>query len=69
MTFTRVKSAGGPDAEYDVNTAELEANPDLYVVVDPEPVEVPRPTIYPEPTQAKDSKTSVGDTTKQEKKP
>lgn len=69
MTFTRVKSAGGPEAEYDVNTAELEANPSLYEVLDPEPVEVPRPVIYPEPKPAKETRTSVGDTTNQEKKP
>lgn len=57
--FVRVKSKGGPAAEYDIGVEELEANPDLYVVVDKEPVEFARDATYPEPVSV--PKTSVAD--------
>ena len=43
--FVRVKSAreGDPQHEFDVSVVELEANPDLYKVVDKRPVRDARP--------------------------
>jgi hypothetical protein len=67
MPFIRVRSKGGPDAEYDIGVDEATANPDLYEVIDGEPVEISRPATYPEPVKAKDPKTSVGDTLKENK--
>jgi hypothetical protein len=40
--FIRVRAASGPKHEYDAPVDEVEANPDLYVVVDKEPVAMPR---------------------------
>ncbi|WP_336647525.1 hypothetical protein [Microbacterium sp. MMO-10] len=49
MSFIRVRSAGGPDHEYDVPEATLYADPDAYVVVDGvEPSDVARPPSYVE---------------------
>lgn len=67
MPFIRVRSKSGPNAEYDIGVDEATANPDLYEVIDGEPVEVSRPATYPEPVKAKDPKTSVGDTPKENK--
>lgn len=52
--FIRVRSASGPEHEFDVAEALVGQNPDAYVVVDPEPVETPRPTTYlDQPVEAK----------------
>lgn len=48
MSFIRVRSKGGPDAEYDIGVEEATANPDLYEVIDSEPVDSSRPATYPE---------------------
>lgn len=52
MPFIRVRSKGGPDAEYDIGVEEATANPDLYDVIDGEPVERPRPATYPASAKA-----------------
>lgn len=49
MPFIRVRSKAGPDAEYDIGVEEATTNPDLYEVIDGEPVEQSRPATYPEP--------------------
>lgn len=51
MPFIRVKSASksDPQHEFDVSTIELDANPDLYEVVDKEPVDEPREPRYLSP--------------------
>lgn len=48
MGFIRVRgaSAGDPLHEFDASEAEVAANPELYVVIDPEPVDQPRPQKY-----------------------
>lgn len=50
MPFVRVrgKSPGDPLHEFDVPAAEAAAHPDLYVVLDAEPVPVSRPTVFVE---------------------
>lgn len=54
MPFVRVKSAreGDPRHEFDISTLELEANPDLYEVVDDVPVNDSRVPIYVTPEVA-----------------
>lgn len=49
--FVRVKSSrrGDPQHEFDVSVAELEANPKVYAVVDPVPVDESRPPRYVDP--------------------
>jgi hypothetical protein len=61
--FIRVRSAVGPLHEYDAPTGEVEANPDLYVVVDDTVVSQPREPLYVLPTTKKASapEPSVGD--------
>lgn len=48
MPFVRVRSAGENDPlhEFDVTAREAEAHPDLYVVIDPEPVSQSRPALF-----------------------
>jgi hypothetical protein len=69
MPFIRVKSAGGPDHEYDTPLDQYEANPGDYVVVDSEPVEFSREPLYVLPAAAKAVKPapepSVGNTNKE----
>lgn len=47
-TFIRVKSAKrrDPQHKFDVSEAYAKAHPELYKIVDPEPVSVPRPVEY-----------------------
>lgn len=63
-TFIRVRSAEGPTDEYLVGDAELAANPDAYVVINP--VDVAAPTIVDaaaptEPAPVAAPEPSVGD--------
>jgi hypothetical protein len=51
--FIRVRAASGPKHEYDAPVDEVEANPDLYVVVDKEPVAMPRAVDYKTPPASK----------------
>jgi len=46
--FVRVRSASpnDPQHEFHAAAAEVEANPDLYEVIDPEPVSAPEPPLY-----------------------
>lgn len=48
MAFIRVRGAspGDPLHEFDEPIGLVETHPELYVVLDPEPVEVPRPQKY-----------------------
>lgn len=48
MGFIRVRgaSAGDPLHEFDASEAEVAANPELYVVLDPKPVDEARPQKY-----------------------
>jgi hypothetical protein len=62
MPFIRVRSKGGPDAEYDIGVEEAAANPDLYEVINADPVEFPRPAFHPEPVTVEVPEPSVGDT-------
>lgn len=50
MPFVRVrgKSLGDPLHEFDVPAVEAAAHPELYDVLDPEPVAVSRPTVFVE---------------------
>lgn len=51
MSFVRVRGAGENDPlhEFDAPTSVVEADPDLYVVIDDEPVAEPRPPRPVEP--------------------
>lgn len=53
MTFIRVRSASGAAHEFDAPATEVEQRPELYVVIDPEPVDIPRPVRYVIPAPAK----------------
>lgn len=67
MAFIRVRAAEGPLHEFDVAEAELAAFPDIYEVLDPEPVDEARPARYvaetappdvpPEPTRTAPKRT------------
>ncbi|WP_433584550.1 hypothetical protein [Microbacterium hydrocarbonoxydans] len=46
MGFIRVRAATGPLHEFDVAEAELAAFPDIYEVLDPEPVDEARAASY-----------------------
>ena len=48
MPFVRVRSAGrgDPPHEFDVPVGEFEKHPDLYRVIDPEPVAMSRPALF-----------------------
>jgi hypothetical protein len=46
MGFIRVRAAEGPRHEFDVAEAELAAFPDIYEVLDPEPVDEARAASY-----------------------
>lgn len=55
MPFVRVRGAGknDPPHEFDAAVSVVEANPDLYEVIDPEPVPAPRPVKYITPVVEK----------------
>lgn len=61
--FVRVRSAEGPKHEYFASVTEVAAHPNLYTVVDKEPVSVPAPVVYAKP--AKQARRSVGKTDKE----
>lgn len=67
--FIRVRAVTGPLHEFDAPTGEVEANPELYKVLDETVVDAPRPPTYvvDEPTKpvAASPKQSVGDNTKE----
>lgn len=44
--FIRVRAKDGPKHEFDAPLQEVEANPELYLVVDSEPVTQPRDVTY-----------------------
>lgn len=46
MGFIRVRQVGGPDHEFDVPEEAVDAEPDVYEVIDPKPVSVSRPATY-----------------------
>jgi hypothetical protein len=46
MSFIRVRAVDGPRHEFDAPTGEVEAHPDLYVIVDKTVVEQPREPKY-----------------------
>lgn len=58
--FIRVRHADGPKHEFDISVPEVEANPELYVVVDAEPVTVAREATYADQPATK----KVGDAKK-----
>lgn len=65
-SFVRVRAVDGPKHEFYAASGEVEANPDLYEVLDPEPVTVPGEVVYvvePAPQESK----SVGMTQKEER--
>lgn len=45
-SFVRVRAVDGPKHEFYAASGEVEANPDLYEVLDPEPVTVPGEVVY-----------------------
>lgn len=51
MAFVRVRGAGKNDPlhEFDAPLGVVEANPELYVVIDEKPVATPRPALIVEP--------------------
>ncbi|MEO5920611.1 MAG: hypothetical protein ABIQ01_05650, partial [Pseudolysinimonas sp.] len=51
--FIRVRAADGPKHEFDAPLAEVDANPDLYVIVDKNPVTTPRDPLYVDPAPKK----------------
>lgn len=57
MGFIRVRAAEGPLHEFDVAEAELAAFPDIYEVLDPQPVDEARPALCitdePDPPEPK----------------
>lgn len=54
MPFQKVRSAreGDPLHEFYVTTEQVDADPDTYEVLDPEPVDVPGPVVYVETSPA-----------------
>lgn len=46
MGFLRVRAARGPLHEFDVSEEAYAADPDVYELLDPEPVAVSRPAFY-----------------------
>lgn len=66
MPFVRVRGAGpkDPPHEFDAPVGVVEADPELYVVLDPEPVPEPRPPLYGEPAESAAKQKSAGPTSK-----
>ena len=61
MSFIRVRSAGGPDHEYDIPEATLQAEPEAYDVVEgAEPSDVARPPSYADPASAEPIEAPAG---------
>lgn len=52
MGFVRVRAADGPAHEFDAPVEAVEAEPDVYVVVDKRVVDSPRPVKYVQPERA-----------------
>lgn len=65
-SFVRVRAVDGPKHEFYAASGEVEANPDLYEVLDPESVSTPGEVVYvveaPAPQEM-----SVGKTKKEER--
>lgn len=61
--FIRVRAVDGPKHEFDAPAGEVDANPDLYEVLDAAVVEQPREPTYilPEAAATETPKPSVGD--------
>ena len=65
--FLKVRAVSGPLHEFFAAAEEVEVNPDLYEVLDSEPVDYPGPVVYvvPEPALPREPIKSVGKTKKE----
>ena len=66
-SFVRVRAVDGPKHEFYAASGEVEANPDLYDVLDPEPVTVPGEVVYVVEPAPQESIKTVGDKKKEER--
>lgn len=62
-SFVRVRAVDGPKHEFYAASGEVEANPDLYEVLDPEPVATPGEVVYVTTKPKKANVRLVGDLT------
>lgn len=66
-SFVRVRAVDGPKHEFYAASGEVEANPDLYEVLDPNPVTVPGGVVYVVEPAPQESIKTVGDKKKEER--
>lgn len=66
-SFVRVRAADGPKHEFYAASGEVEANPDLYEVLDPKPVTTPGEVAYVVEPAPQESIKAVGDKKKEER--
>lgn len=67
MSFIRVRATSGPLHEFYAAADEVAVNPDLYHVLDREPVDIPGEVVYVETPAPQVKPKTVGDDKKEER--